>query len=561
MNYHKFKENRSHVPIMEMPINWTNFLDGVDDAEFESFIGLVDHFTGRNMIPRPKQILQLIAIIIDPVRCLPTPPRSSNHQIDPLTVTPIALNAFAYLASLIRVAGSDSILRCLPGYDLDSEVIIDIENDTRIPNPRHTTTEEISFTGETESPLLLIVVQILKERNLWSLLFNIESLSESSLKTIDNLKLDVKISSGAWDLLGLLTLAWELDYKLDYKLDQKLDISDIKPLELNNSDHYNMLSYSPHLLRQFTKGPGGSRTIDSQLLKIIFYPFSPSGASGSCVWGNVVNNLEEARKVSIRLLGLLQDLDAAGKLDQGSLIQEMSSHMMTISDSPTLQTFINRLPAHHPKFNANLTLAFFLSITRSKPISKTGLTRTDSQSSLSSRGGASSGGFSSSSSLRRNTSQARLTFATESSQTSKLFDFPSLDYLASQVFGRMPMEMVAMEKSNVKYNGISKKKFAEVEIRYRTVLLSLLSYVRSVFSISSSSNSKDDQVDEENEWKKSIKDGKVWKALMEAHVTILTLEGSCLGGNREDWNEDVRKELNLCRKRFERCLETLNLNA
>lgn len=561
MNYHKFKENRNYVPMMEMPVNWTNFLDGVDDDEFESFIGLVDHFTGRNIIPRPKQILQLLAIVMDPIKCLDTKQPGSNPHfdpLDPLSAGPIKTghNAFGYLTSLMRVAGSDSILRCLPGYDLDSEVIIDHQTDLRIPNPRHLSTEEISFTGETESALLLMVNEILKERNLWNILFNLKSSTDPSTNELHSL--DLKISSGAWDLLGLLTLAWELDYQLDPSITQSL--------KLNHNHDCSMLSYSPHLLRQFPKGPAGSRTIESRLIKIIFSPFSSAGASESGVWGNIVNNREEARKVSIRLLGLLQDLDASGKLDEGSLIQEMSNHMMTISDLPALQTFINRLPAHHPKYNASLTLAFFVAITRSKPVLKTGLSRTDSQSSLLSRGLSS--GLSSSSSFRRTTSQARLNFGTEySTESSKSPDFPSLEYLTSDVFGRMPMELVAIEKSNLRSDHqLSKEKFSELEIRYRTVLLSLLYHLRSVFltmpSSSSSTISKDVKVnDEANLWKKAMKEGKVWKALMEAHVTMLTFEGSCLGGNQTEWNPDLKKELGLCRKRFERSLENLDITC
>ncbi|KAH9816043.1 hypothetical protein DFH28DRAFT_1056439 [Melampsora americana] len=561
MNYHKFKENQNHVPIMEMPINWTNFLDGVDDAEFESFIGLVDHFTGRNIIPRPKQILQLLAIIIDPSQCLRLTSKSPAHQTDPLIAGPIktASNAFAYLTSLMRVAGSDSILRCLPGYDLDSEITIDMEKDLRIPNFRNLTTDEmISFTGEIESPLLSIVTQISNEKNLWSLLFEIGSSSSSSEsssrinQTSSNRHhLDLKISPGAWDLLGVLTLAWELDYQLD--------LSELKPLKLKNIDDYSMLLYSPHLLRQFPKGPGESRPIDSRLIKIIFSPFSPAAASETCVWGHIVNSREEARKVSIRLLGLLQDLDASGKLDQGSLIQEMSSYMMTISDLPTLQTFINRLPAHHPKFNASLTLAFFVAITRSKPVLKAGLTRTDSQTSLLSRDLSSV--ISSSSTLRRNISQTRLTFgAVDHSDSSKSFDFPSLDYLTSDVFSRMPMEMVTIEKSNLRSSHqLSKQTFAELEIRYRTVLLTLLSYVRSVFLFPSNHHSI--QSHEANQWKKAMKEGKVWKVLMEANVTMLTFEGSCMSDSHDEWDENLKKELDLCRKRFERCLGNLDIPA
>ncbi|KAG0140516.1 hypothetical protein CROQUDRAFT_665077 [Cronartium quercuum f. sp. fusiforme G11] len=540
MSQKRRKDGHENVTVMEMPQSWTCFLEGLVDADFEGLITVIENLSGRKMIPRPMQILQLVALVVEPVQCL-TNLRVHTHHPDPFEPGPkkMASHAFQCLISLMRVAGADVILRCMPGFKLDSEVTTCAG--LTIPMPRQLmSTDAICFMGETETPMLLLVKRMADKTSVWDLILD-QGLSEP-LSTHANLDSTdhngVRISPGAWDFLELLSVGWELDYELE---------SVAKGSSGRDVESAERLSYSPHLLRQFSHQAVGGRVVDGKLLKIIFYPFSPASASETLVWGRLVNSREEARKLTIRILGMLFDLETAGKLDTRRLIQDMVNLMNTIPDLAGLQMFVNSLPVHHSRLNATLLLATFEAITRGKSRTGIGLSRTDSQTSTSSN--LSLNTQRTSSTLRRQVSQSRLRLGTESVGVLASSNLPSLKRLIANVLGKVPMEIGIEVGSDESAHRLSRMKLAEAEMRHKIILLALLGQLRRVFV------SQPAQEGTENEWTTAVQGGELRRTLIEANNAILAFEDTLSDEmEAEGAGEEIRRDLKMCRRRFERCL-------
>lgn len=271
-----------------------------------------------------KHILQLIVMIAEPAQCFGGGARASVIPLDPLQPGPfkVASRAFAFLTALMRTAGADSVLRCLPGYELDPNP--SATHDSNTLSSRHLiNSDKIYFTGDAESPMLSLVKRSIHERSVWDLLWG-PGLSEASSQVTyqSNGNPEIQPSSGTWDLLELLTIAWELDYH-----------PSLPPKPDCQTEAYEKLSHSPHLLRQFPERLSASRLVDDRLIKLIFYPFSDTCASETYVWGRLVNTREHAKKLVMRVLALVGPMFLIGFIPDGLLLEDLFPDFTSISHS------------------------------------------------------------------------------------------------------------------------------------------------------------------------------------------------------------------------------------
>lgn len=211
-------------------------------------------------------------------------------------------------------------------------------------------------------------------------------------------------------------------------------------------------------------------------------------------------------------------------------------------------------------------MAFLEVITRgqdepiAQPAGGRGLRRTASGSQTNLLGSSRQGAAlpsSSATGLRRQISQSRLRLGatpSESTEGRGGREFPLLDHLLSTVLGRAPMEVRLALQSGGEKSESSRKGLMEVEMRHKTVMMALLVHLRLIYDEEVEMNGEEGM---RNQWNQMVESGHLRDRLMEMSDMMLSLESSRRGSEEAEAEEDLKKlskELEMCRRRFHRCL-------
>lgn len=338
--------------VLNMPAKWVNFIDNDPGDDFEGFFSLMELFVARKIVPIPAQMLQLIALVVNPMLCLRSQVPASHSDPLVLSRNKISWQAWSFLDSFFKTSGPSSFLRCLPGYNHAHLLNLEVISKDKFKN--------------VDCPSF--IRRLVDAPNVWGIL----------LTTLDDSSAQPTVTAGAWDLLALLVSAWEIDFKTQgvpetHTTEYLHASSSLKPA---TSDlHKTCL---PHFLRQLTEAPAGGFRIDNRVYDIIFQPFYPTCTSPTYPWGVATNSLACAQELSMRLLHLLDRLDAIQLLETGRLREDIVIRMRGL-ETPDLHVFVNSLPEDH-LLRTRLLSRFLESITRSPFTGQPGVVVSISQS-------------------------------------------------------------------------------------------------------------------------------------------------------------------------------------
>ncbi|KAI8451501.1 hypothetical protein BY996DRAFT_6416329 [Phakopsora pachyrhizi] len=464
------KLRSQEIPVLRMPSSWVYLIDDGSDDSFEGMLSLIELFSSRTMLPVASHVLQLIGLVLNSSCSLRS--HTLNFHQDPTvhTAARVASRAMSILRSLIQTCGPGTVLCCLPGHKSNSE-----------SDPSHMADlEATKSTKNLDCGENLVLKRLTSASNVWEILSaNLETASSTS----SNLGKLAIIRLGGWDLLELLVQAWELDSEKQRSTKRTLGGTVTQA-----SNSIDAISFSPHLLRQFSLLSFGGRRIDPRVLDIIFEPFSQRASEEkSYPWGNSINSADRARKLALRLLSLM-------------------------------------LPFERKKYNAQLLLLYLEAVTR--PSNSTDL-KPLKDTSKQGKSNGSNGSLSSflsvnKSGLRRNLSQNSLVLDQQGqikSSSSNFNEFPTAAYIVEKIFSRLlteipnseknesskvDVEVIAVEDEEEEEEELKRMKLKadiiEADLRYTNVLNKLINLLDKIYD----ENGKKTDETETKDWMKAI---------------------------------------------------------
>ncbi|CAH7674438.1 expressed protein [Phakopsora pachyrhizi] len=500
------KLRSQEIPVLRMPSSWVYLIDDGSDDSFEGMLSLIELFSSRTMLPVASHVLQLIGLVLNSSCSLRS--HTLNFHQDPTvhTAARVASRAMSILRSLIQTCGPGTVLCCLPGHKSNSE-----------SDPSHMADlEATKSTKNLDCGENLVLKRLTSASNVWEILSaNLETASSTS----SNLGKLAIIRLGGWDLLELLVQAWELDSEKQRSTKRTLGGTVTQA-----SNSIDAISFSPHLLRQFSLLSFGGRRIDPRVLDIIFEPFSQRASEEkSYPWGNSINSADRARKLALRLLSLLQDLDSNGLFDLGRLRQDTVIKMRMLQ-TDSFNLFVDMLPFERKKYNAQLLLLYLEAVTR--PSNSTDL-KPLKDTSKQGKSNGSNGSLSSflsvnKSGLRRNLSQNSLVLDQQGqikSSSSNFNEFPTAAYIVEKIFSRLlteipnseknesskvDVEVIAVEDEEEEEEELKRMKLKadiiEADLRYTNVLNKLINLLDKIYD----ENGKKTDETETKDWMKAI---------------------------------------------------------
>jgi len=438
--------------VLNMPTKLVNFIDNDPGDDFEGFFSLMELFAARKIVPVPAQMLQLIALVVNPMLCLRSQVPASHSDPMVLSGNKISWQAWSFLDSFFKTGGPSSFLRCLPGYNHANLLNLEVISKDKLKN--------------SDSPSF--IRRLVDPPNIWGIL----------LTTLDDSSAQPTVTPGAWDLLALLVSAWEIDFKtqgvpethtteyLHASLSLKPAASDL---------HKTCL---PHFLRQLTEAPAGGFRIDNRVYDIIFQPFYPTCNSPTYPWGVAINSLTCAQELSMRLLHLLDRLDTIQLLETGRLREDIVIRMRGL-ETPDLHVFVNSLPEDH-LLRTRLLSRFLESITRSPSTGQPGAVVSISQSTPSNLSPHRTG-INGATGLRRTPSRTALKLDDRPTEGSCKTQLLSLCSLITQLLPRELLDIPTTARRSTGTNKLDIPLILNAEARYLSVLNVILGSLFAVY--------------------------------------------------------------------------------
>ncbi|ORY77235.1 hypothetical protein BCR35DRAFT_305524 [Leucosporidium creatinivorum] len=343
---------------IEMNRVWVNYIENVmEEEDFSEALLAMESMIGRLHIPIRAHIRQLVALSLSPPACLRTVknsdvrPSTSKIQapsVDPLPATERKIRHFALrlLGSIASTLSGDAIFCAIKGHGVDETLVPPTPAllDKR-GNPIVEDEDDEEAVEDQDTPLMIAGKRMMEYEDVWALLGAGAAKGGKVVRTEEQ-----PMAPGAWELLRTFVGVWEGEAK------KREDAGE--------------LAVSPSLMQSLKANSTGVREVSSKLLDIIIWPFKyhtslvlsdseededaeeEDGSKGTPIDSDELS-IADKQAVAMRLLALLSQAMATGRLDASSLLHETTLKMKGLS-SDTFASFLERLPLTVPFFTIRL---------------------------------------------------------------------------------------------------------------------------------------------------------------------------------------------------------------